>query len=80
MVMALKTLTYNAKGLNLIRKQWLALKEFKKSGAKNPGPGNTFPIWGLNFASNFFPTSFVASDTSGKTGVAILIRLSCPPL
>lgn len=32
----------------------------------------------LKFASKFFPTSFLASDSTGKAGVAILIKKSCP--
>lgn len=74
--MALKLLTYNVKGLNSIQKRWLALKEFKSSAADvimiqetHFRPGGSF---------KYFPTAFMASDTSGKAGVAILIRRTCP--
>lgn len=65
--MALRVMSYNVKGLGSIRKRWLALKEFRSSGAdvimiqemhfKTDGS--------LKFASKSFPTSFLASDSTG---------------
>lgn len=78
--MALKIFSCNVKGLNSIHKRWLALKEFTASGAdvvmvqEMPlRPGGSF-----KFASKMFPTAFMASDPSGRAGVAILIKRSCP--
>lgn len=73
--MALKLLSYNVRGL-----EWIALKGFRSSGADIIMIQEThFPAGGtLKFASKYFPTSFLASDSSGKAGVAILIRKFCP--
>lgn len=78
--MALKVFSCNVKGLNSIHKRWLALKEFRASGADvvmvqetHFRPGGSF-----KFASKLFPNTFVASDPSGKAGVAILFKNSCP--
>lgn len=55
------------------------MKEFRASGADviliqetHFRAGDSF-----KFASKYFPTSHTASDSSGKAGVAILIRRSC---
>lgn len=78
--MALKIYSCNVKGLNSLRKRWMALKEFKSSGADvvmvqetHFRPGGSF-----KFSSKLFPTVYMASDPSGKAGVAILIKRSCP--
>ena len=78
--MALKVYSCNVKGLNSIGKRWQALKEFRSSGAEvimvqetHFKPGGSF-----KFASKHFPVAHVASDPSGKAGVAILIKRSCP--
>lgn len=78
--MALKFLMYNVKGLNSIQKRWLALKEFKASKADIILVQETHfrPGGSLKFASKHFPTCFLASDPSGKAGVAILINRLCP--
>lgn len=78
--MALKLVTCNVKGLNSVRKRWLALKEFKASKADIILVQETHfrPGGSLKFASKHFPTSFLASDPSGKAGVAILINRLCP--
>lgn len=79
--MALRILSYNVKHLNSIQKWWLALKEFKSYGGRcDYGLGNTLLCWGgaLKFASKYFTTSYLASDPTGKAGIAILIRKSCP--
>lgn len=76
--MALWIMSYNVKGLNSIQKRWIALKEFRSSGAdvviiqeKHFRAGGS-----LKFASKFFPVSYLASDSTGKAGVAILIKKS----
>lgn len=78
--MALRFLTYNVKGLNSVQKRWMTLKEFKSLAADvimiqetHFRPGGSF-----KFASKLLPTSYMASDPSGKAGVAILICSSCP--
>lgn len=78
--MTLKLLSFNVKGLNSIRKRWIALKEFRSSGADIVILQEThFQAGGsLKFASKFFPTSYLASNSTGKAGVAILITKSCP--
>lgn len=67
------------KGLNSIHKLWLALKEFKSSATDiilvqetNFRSGRSF-----KFTAKHFPVSFIASDPSGKAGVAILLKTSC---
>lgn len=79
-MMALRVLTYNVKGLNSVHKRWLALKEFKSSNADIILVQEThFRSGGFfKFAAKHFPVSFIASDPSGKAGVAILVRKSCP--
>lgn len=78
--MALKILSYNMKGLNSIKKRWLALKEFRASGADVILIQEMhFRAEGsLKFASKHFLVSYLASDSSGKAGVAVLVRLSWP--
>lgn len=68
------------KGLNSIKKRWLALKEFRTSGADVILIQEThFHAGGsLRFTSNHFPVSYMALDSSGKAGIAVLIRHSCP--
>lgn len=78
--MGLKLLSYNVKGLNSIKKRWMALKEFRASGA-DVILVQEMHFWAggsLKFASKHFSMSYLASDSSGKAGVAILIRRSCP--
>lgn len=78
--MAFKLLSYNVKGLNSIKKRWMALKEFRASGADVILVQETqFRAGGsLKFASRHFPVSFLASDPSGRAGGAILVKRSCP--
>lgn len=78
--MALRILSYNVKGLNSTQKWWMALKEFRASGADVVMIQETHfrAGWSLKFASNFFPVSYLASDSTGKAGVAILIKKSYP--
>lgn len=78
--MALKIFSCNVKGLNSIHKRWLALKEFKASGADVVMVQEThFRTGGsFKFASKMFPIAFMASDPSGKAEVAIFIKRSCP--
>lgn len=78
--MSLRILSYNVKGLNSIQKCWLALKEFRSSGADVVMLQETHFLAGgsLNFASNFFPSFYLAADSTGRAGVAILIKKSCP--
>lgn len=61
------------------RKSWLVLKEFKFSNADVVMVQETHfrAEVSFEFASKLFPTTFVASDPSGKAGVAILFRRSC---
>lgn len=79
--MALRVFSCNEKGLNLIHKRWLALKEFKSSNADVIMVQEThFHAGGTSkFAFKQFPAAFVASDPSGNVGVAILIKHSNPP-
>lgn len=78
--MALKILSHNVKGLNSIQKRWIALKDFKRSNADVVLIQEThFRAGGLmKFASKHFPNSYMASDTTSKAGVAILIKKSWP--
>lgn len=78
--MALKLMSYNVKGLNSIKKRWLALQEFRISGVDVILVQEMhFRAGGsLKFASKNFPLSFLASNPSGKAGVAVLVRRSCP--
>lgn len=78
--MALKKLSYNVKGLNSIKKRWLALKGFRASGADVILIQETHFCAGgsFKFASKYFPVSYMATDSSGKAGVAVLISCSCP--
>lgn len=73
-------MSYNVKGLGSIGKRWMALKDFRASGADIVMIQEThFRAGGsLKFASRFFPISYLASDSTGKAGVAILIRKACP--
>lgn len=66
--------------LNSIQKRWLALKECKASKADVILVQETHFHQGgsIKFAGKHFPISFMASDPSGRAGVVILIRHSCP--
>lgn len=76
--MAVSVFSCNVKGLGSIRKRWLALREFKSSKADVIMVQEThFKTNGtFKFASKQFPTAFIASDPSGKAGVAILLKRS----
>lgn len=78
--MALTLFLCNVKSLNSLSKRWIALKEFKSSGADVVMVQEThFRLGGsFKFATKMFPTVFVASNPSGNAGVAILIKRSCP--
>lgn len=78
--MALKIKSYNVKGLKSIQKHWMALKEFRSSDTDVVMLQEThFHAGGsLKFASKFFATSYLASDSTGRAGVAVLIKKSCP--
>lgn len=73
---AVSIFSCNVKGLGSIRKRWLALKEFKSSKADVIMIQEThFKTNGtFKFASKQFPTAFIASDPTGKAGVAILLK------
>lgn len=75
--MALTFLTCNVKGLNSIQKWCLALKEFKSSKADVIMIQETH-FRPFKFARKCFPTDFMAFDPSGKAGVGILIKCTCP--
>lgn len=76
--MALRVFLCNVKVLNTIHKWWLALEEFKSSKADVVMVQETqFHTGGsFKFAFKQFPIAFVASDPSGRAGVAILIKRS----
>lgn len=78
--MALRIMLYNVKGLGSIRKRWVALKDFRSSGADVIMIQEThFRAGGsFKFASKSFPISYLASDSMGRMGVAILIKKGCP--
>lgn len=66
-------MSYNVKGLNSIKKHWLALKELN-SGADVVLVQETHFCSGgsFKFASKYFPTSNVTS--TGKAEVVVLIQ------
>lgn len=77
--MALRIMSYNVKGLGSIRKRWVALKEFRSSGADVIMIQEThFRAGGsFKFASKSFRISYFASYSTGKARVAILIKKGC---
>lgn len=73
-------LSYNVKGLNSIKKQLLALKDFRTFGVDMILIQETHFCAGgsLKYASKHFAVYYMASDSSGKAGIAMFVRHSCP--
>lgn len=74
--MVLCILSYIVKGLSSIQKRWLALKEFRSSGANVVMLQETHFLCrgSMKFASKYFPSSYLSSDSTGKAEMAILIK------